>query len=154
MGAIEEKLKSMGITLPTPMEPVGSYVHAAAVGNLLFVSGQGPRKDGKIQFTGKVGRDLTIEEGYEAAKWVCVNSLAAIKWAAGDLDKVERIVKVLGFVNAPEGFTESPKVINGFSDLLIELWGQNGRHARSAIGVQALPSNISVEVEMIVQLKT
>lgn len=154
MGNIEEKLESMGLKLPTPMGSVGTYVPAVQVGNLLFLSGVGPRKDGELIYTGKVGRDVSVEDGYDAAKHCALNALANLKAVAGDLDKVERIVKVLGFVNAPEGFEQSPKVINGFSDLLVELWGDKGRHARSAIGVYALPSNISVEVEMIVQLKS
>lgn len=154
MGEIEAKLERMGLKLPIPMKAAGTYEPAIRVGNLVFVSGVGPRKDGALVYKGKVGRDLSMEEGYEAAKLCAVNSLGNIKAIVGDLDQVERIVKVLGFVNAPDGFEKSPLVINGFSDLLVELWGERGRHARSAIGVAALPSNISVEVEMVVQLKS
>ncbi|MBI3090798.1 MAG: RidA family protein [Candidatus Tectomicrobia bacterium] len=154
MGEIEAKLERMGLKLPTPMKAAGTYEPAIRVGNLVFVSGVGPRKDGALVYKGKVGRDISMEEGYAAAKLCAVNSLGNIKAIVGDLDQVERIVKVLGFVNAPEGFEKSPLVINGFSDLLVELWSERGRHARSAIGVAALPSNISVEVEMVVQLKS
>ena len=150
---VEQELAGLGLKLPDPMPPVANYIGAVRVGSLLFVSGHGPRMDGKLMYRGKVGRDLTVEQGYEAAKLVMLNCLGTIKREIGDLDKVERIVKLLGFVNAPEGFRESPKVINGASDLLVQLYGDKGRHARSAIGVAALPSEIAVEIEMIVQLK-
>lgn len=150
---VERELERMGLKLPGPSIPAGSYVPAVRVDKLLFVSGHGPRVDGEIKFKGKVGRDLTVEQGYEAAKVVMLNCLGTIKRTVGDLDQVERIVKVLGFINAPEGFQETPKVLNGASDLLIQLYGENGRHARSAIGVAALPFDIPVEVEMIVALK-
>ncbi len=150
---VEQELANLGLKLPEPMPPVANYIGAVRVGSLLFVSGHGPRADGKLMFQGKVGRDLTVEQGYEAARLVMLNCLGTIKREIGDLDKVERIVKLLGFVNAPEGFRESPKVINGASDLLVQLYGENGRHARSAIGVAALPNEIAVEIEMIVQLK-
>ena len=150
---VEQELTKLGLKLPEPMAPVANYIGAVRVGALLFVSGHGPRMDGKLMFKGKVGRDLTIEQGYEAAKVVMLNCLGTIKREIGDLDKVERIVKLLGFVNAPEGFRDSPKVINGASDLLVQVYGEKGRHARSAIGVAALPMEIAVEIEMIVQLK-
>ena len=150
---VEQELARLELKLPEPMAPVANYIGAVRVGSLLFVSGHGPRMDGKLIFQGKVGRDLTIEQGYEAARLVMLNCLGTIKREIGDLDKVERIVKLLGFVNAPAGFRESPKVINGASDLLVQLYGEKGRHARSAIGVAALPSEIAVEIEMIVQLK-
>ncbi len=150
---IEQELAKLGLRLPEPTPPVANFIPAVKVGPLLFISGHGPRLDGEIKFRGKVGRDLTVEEGYEAARLVMLNCLGTIKREIGDLDKVERIVKLLGFVNAPEGFRESPKVINGASDLLVQLYGEKGRHARSAIGVAALPSEIAVEIEMIVQLK-
>lgn len=153
MGEIEKKLQSLGITLPNVMQPVGSYVDAVRVGNLLFMGGQGPQKDGELLYKGKLGRELTVAQGYEAARLVALNALAALKEITGDLDNVARIIKVLGFVNAAETFTESPQVIDGFSDLLVELWGDDGRHARSAIGMHELPLNISVEVEMVVELK-
>ena len=150
---VEQELARLELKLPEPVAPVANYIGAVRVGSLLFVSGHGPRMDGKLIFQGKVGRDLTIEQGYEAARLVMLNCLGTIKREIGDLDKVERIVKLLGFVNAPEGFRESPKVINGASDLLVQLYGEKGRHARSAIGVAALPSEIAVEIEMVVQLK-
>ncbi len=150
---IEQELAKLGLRLPEPTPPVANFIPAVKVGSLLFISGHGPRLDGEIKFRGKVGRDLTVEEGYEAAKLVMLNCLGTIKRTVGDLDRVERIVKVLGFINAPEGFRETPKVLNGASDLLVHLYGENGRHARSAIGVAALPNEIAVEIEMIVQLK-
>ena len=150
---VEQELARLGLKLSEPVAPVANFIGAVRVGSLLFVSGHGPRMDGKLMFQGKVGRDLTVEQGYEAARLVMLNCLGTIKREIGDLDKVERIVKLLGFVNAPEGFRESPKVINGASDLLVQLYGEKGRHARSAIGVAALPSEIAVEIEMIVQLK-
>ena len=150
---VEQELEKMGLRLPGPNPPAGSYIPAVRVDKLLFLSGHGPRMDGEVKFRGKVGRDLTVEQGYEAAKLVMLNCLGTIKRAVGDLDQVERIVKVLGFINAPEGFRDTPKVLNGASDLLIHLYGENGRHARSAIGVAALPSEIAVEIEMVVQLK-
>lgn len=150
---IEQELARLGLQLPQPMAPVANYIGAVRAGSLLFVSGHGPQRDGKVMFQGKVGQELTLEQGYEAAKLVMLNCLATIQREIGDLDKLERIVKLLGFVNAPEGFRESPRVINGASDLLVQLYGDKGRHARSAIGVGALPSGIAVEIEMIVQLK-
>ncbi len=150
---VEQELAKLGLKLPEPMAPVANYIGAVRVGSLLFVSGHGPRMDGKLMFQGKVGPDVTVEDGYEAAKLVMLNCLGTIKRTVGDLDHVERIVKLLGFVNAPEGFRESPKVLNGASDLLVQLYGEKGRHARSAIGVAALPNDMTVEIEMIVQLK-
>ena len=149
---VEAKLEVMGLELPKPGTPAGSYIGAVQVGNLLFVSGHGPTRD-LNHIRGKVGREVSVEDGQLAARGTMLALLGTVQRALGDLDRVERIVKLLGFVNAPEGFTESPRVINGASDLLIELYGENGRHARSAIGVAALPNNIPVEIEMIVQVK-
>lgn len=149
---IEEKLAQMGLTLPTPAAPAGNYVGAVQVGNLLFVSGHGPRRQGESYITGKVGRDLTTEQAYEVAKIVMLNCLASVKREIGDLDRVKRIVKLLGMVNCTEDFTEHPKVINGASDLLVALYGEAGRHARSAVGMQQLPMSIPVEIEMIVEV--
>ena len=151
--AVEQTLEKMGLRLPDPPAPVANYVPAVRVGSLLFLSGHVPRLGGEIKWSGKVGQDLTVEQGYEAAKLVTLNCLATIKKAAGDLDQVERIVKVVGFVNTNPDFLETPKVLNGASDLLVQLYGENGRHARSAIGAASLPGNIAVEIEMIVQLK-
>jgi enamine deaminase RidA (YjgF/YER057c/UK114 family) len=148
---IEEALERMGLTLPEPAAGVASLVPTVQTGNLLFVSGHtGARL---YDYRGKVGRDVTVEQGYEAAKCAALGCLGSIKLALSDLDRVDRIVKVVGFVNAPDGFTDSPRVVNGASDLLIELYGDNGRHARSAIGIAALPGNAPVEVEMIVAVK-
>lgn len=149
---IEDKLSQMGLTLPEPGPPAGNYVGAVRVGNLLFVSGHGPRSQGQY-ITGKVGRDLSSEQAYEAAKVVMLNCLAAVKRELGDLDRVKRIVKLLGMVNCTEDFLEHPQVINGGSDLLVALYGDQGRHARSAVGMQQLPMNIPVEIEMIVEIQ-
>ena len=149
---IENKLSQMGLTLPDPGPPAGNYVGAVRVGELLFVSGHGPRSQGQY-ITGKVGRDLNTEQAYEAAKVVMLNCLASVKRELGDLDRVKRVVKLLGMVNCTEDFTEHPKVINGGSDLLVALYGDQGRHARSAVGMQQLPMNIPVEIEMIVEVQ-
>jgi enamine deaminase RidA (YjgF/YER057c/UK114 family) len=148
----EKKLKDLGITLPTPPQPMGNYVRAVQVGNLLFVSGHGPYNDGKIKMAGKVARELTVEEGYQAARNVGLNCLATVKAAVGDLDKVKQVVKLLGMVNCTEDFKDQPKVINGCSDLLVDVFGEIGKHARSAVGMQALPNGIPVEIEMILDV--
>ena len=148
----EKKLKDLGITLPVPPQPIANYVRAVRVGNFLFVSGHGPYNDGKTKLAGKVGRELTVEEGYQAARNVGLNCLATVKAAVGDLDKVKQVVKLLGMVNCSEDFKDQPKVINGCSDLLVEVFGESGKHARSAVGVQALPNGIPVEIEMILDI--
>ena len=148
----EKKLKDLGITLPAPPQPIANYVRAVRVGNLLFVSGHGPYNDGKTKLAGKIGRELTVEEGYQAARNVGLNCLATVKAAVGDLDKVKRVVKLLGMVNCTEDFKDQPKVINGCSDLLVEVFGEIGKHARSAVGMQALPNGIPVEIEMILDI--
>ena len=152
--AIDARLAELGIELPEAPKPVGNYVGGVQVGNLLFMSGCGPRKPDGSSITGKVGDQLTIEEGYDAARLVGMNMLAGIKSVVGDLDKVARVVKVLGMVNATPDFKAHPQVINGFSDLMVEVFGEdNGRGGRSAVGMGSLPGQISVEVEMILQLK-
>ena len=151
MGA-EARLKRLGIQLPSVPTPLANYVRSVRVGNLLFLSGHGPQKDGKQAFVGQVGRDLSVEEGAQAARLVGLNLLASTREALGSLDRVKRIVKVLGMVNAPEGFGDQPKVINGFSDLMVEVFGEAGRHARSAVGMASLPMGIAVEIEMIVEV--
>ena len=149
---IEEKLSALGLCLPEPPTSLGRYVGAVQSGQLLFVSGHGPcRFTDTTIVEGKVGRDLTTEQAYEAAKAAMLNCLASVKRELGDLDRVQRIVKLLGMVNCTEDFTEHPQVINGASDLLISLYGEAGRHARSAVGMQQLPMNIPVEIEMIVE---
>ena len=148
----EQKLNELGLTLPQPPKPVANYVPAVKTGNLLFVSGHGPYNDGKTKISGKVGRELTIEEGYQTARNVALNCLASVKDSIGDLNKVKRVVKLLGMVNCTEDFKDSPKVINGCSDLLVTIFGEAGKHARSAVGMQALPNQIPVEIEMILEI--
>ena len=148
----EAKLTELGITLPSAPKPVGNYVGGVQVGSLLFMSGCGPRKPDNASITGKVGRDLTTEQGYEAARLVGLNMLANVKAQLGSLDKVKRVVKVLGMVNADPEFKEHPKVINGFSDLMVEVFGEAGRGGRSAVGMGSLPAQIAVEVEMILEV--
>jgi enamine deaminase RidA (YjgF/YER057c/UK114 family) len=150
----EAKLIEMGIELPSKSTPVANYVSAAQTGNLVFLSGHGPYKSDRTLIKGKVGSDLTLEEGYEAARISCLNLLGSLKATIGNLDRVSRVVKLLGMVNADQGFEDHPKVINGASDLLVEVFGEKGRHARSAVGMGTLPSNIPVEIEMIVEVET
>jgi enamine deaminase RidA (YjgF/YER057c/UK114 family) len=150
----EARLKEIGLALPPPPKPGGNYVPGVRVGNLLFLSGHGPgRVDGVPSARGKVGRDLSIEDGYKVAREVGINLLGTAKALLGSLDKVKRVVKVLGMVNSAEGFGDQPKVINGFSDLMVEVFGENGRHARSAVGMAELPSGIPVEIEMILEVE-
>ncbi|MGH8057105.1 MAG: RidA family protein [Candidatus Entotheonellia bacterium] len=139
--------------LPPVPSPAANYVGAVHTGNLLFVSGHGPTRDGRFAYVGKVGKDLSVEQGYEAARVVALNCLASAKSVLGDLDRIKRVVKLLGMVNCTEDFGEQPKVINGASDLLVQLFGESGRHARSAVGMQALPFGIAVEIEMIFEVE-
>lgn len=152
MSIVEQRLESLGLTLPNVAKPVGTYVPAVRTGNLVFVSGHGPARLPDVVMKGKVGRELTVEQGYATARAVCLNLLAALKAEIGDLDRVVRVVKLLGMVNCTEDFGEQPKVINGASDLLGELFGERSRHARSAVGMQSLPFGIPVEIEMIVEV--
>ncbi|HEX3178225.1 MAG TPA: RidA family protein [Methylomirabilota bacterium] len=154
MGA-EATLKAKNITLPTPATPMGNYVGAVRVGNLLFLSGHGPiREAGKPMATGKVGKTMSTEQAAHVAREVGLNLLATVRAQLGSLDKVKRVVKVLGMVNSAEGFGEHPKVINGFSDLMVEVFGEAiGKHARSAVGMAELPSGIPVEIEMILEVE-
>ena len=152
MPRVEEKLEALGLQLPPPPGPVAAYVSTVRTGDLVFVSGHGPMRDGRFTGIGKLGRDLDIEAGYQAARLVMLNCLASVKAEIGDLDKITRIVKVLGMVNSAPGFEEQPAVINGASDLLIEILGDRGRHARSAVGMAELPFGISVEIEMVVEV--
>lgn len=149
----EAKLAELGIELSTPSAPVANYVNAVRTGNLIFLAGKGPTYPNGEHITGKVGADLTIEEGYEAAKLTAVNQLSVLKAELGNLNKVKRCVKVLGMVNAAPEFTDHPKVINGFSDLMVAVFGEKGKHARAAVGMGSLPSNIAVEIEMIVEVQ-
>ena len=147
----EENLKKLGITLPTPATPVANYVTSVRVGNLLYLSGHGP---GAGTPAGKVGKELTLEQGAEAARQTGLSLLATTRAALGSLDKVKRVVKVLGMVNSAPGFADQPRVINGFSDLMVQVFGEAiGKHARSAVGMAELPSNIPVEIEMILEVE-
>ncbi len=145
------RLKALGITLPTPAAPQANYIATVTVGHLIFVSGQVSIGAG-AKVVGKVGRDLTIEEGRAGARVCAINLLAALNAALGDLDKVARMVKLTGFVNADADFTEPHQVINGCSDLVVEVLGERGRHTRSAVGMAALPLNAAVEVEAIAEI--
>jgi len=151
----EQRLKELALELPPPPKPVAVYVPAVRVGNLLFASGHGPARPDGSMIKGKVGGDLTLEQGYAAARQVGLNMLATIRATVGSLDEVVRVVKVLGMVNCVPTFTDQPKVVNGFSDLMVQVWGErNGKAARSAVGMGSLPSNIPVEVEAIFELRT
>lgn len=152
-GTIDNKLKEMGITLPEAGKPIASYVTSVRTGNLLFTAGHIPYNDGKSRLAGKVGRDLTVEEGNMVARNVALNCLATVKASLGDLDKVKRIVKVLGMVNSTDDFKDQPKVMNGASDLLVQIFGEKGKHARSAVGVSSLPMGAPVEIEMILEVE-
>ena len=149
---IEEKLASLGITLPSPPAPAGSYVPVVISHNIAFVAGQIPTENGQVRFKGKVGKDVSIEAGQQAARLCTINALAQLKSALGSLDKVARIIKVTGFVNCDPSFTDQPRVINGASDLLVQVFGENGKHARAAVGVSSLPLDSAVEVEFIVEV--
>ena len=148
-----EKLKELGIRLPEPFATMGSYVPAVLAGDLLFVAGHPPAEHGKIKFKGKVGKDITIDEGRQAAELCMINCLAAAQATLGDLDRIERAVKVTGYVNSLADFEKQPDVINGASDLLEKIWGDKGRHARAAVGAISLPANIAVEVEVVFKVK-
>lgn len=151
---IEKRLSELGITLPPPGAPAGNYVPFVVAGDLAFMAGQVAREAGKMKYTGKVGRDLSIEDGHAAARLCAVNLLAQLKAACGgDLDRVERCVRLGGFVNSPPDFFDHPKVINGASDLIVAVLGERGQHARTAVGVAGLPLDSAVEVEAIFQLK-
>lgn len=146
----EARLKALGLNLPPVSKPVANYVKAVRAGNLVFLAGHG--ECGPEFTTGKVGRDRTIEDGYASARNVGLCLLASLKAEIGDLDKVTRIVRVVGMVNATEDFTDHPKVVNGCSDLLVEVFGDKGRHTRAAVGMASLPSNITVEITMIAEV--
>lgn len=148
----EAKLQELEITLNTPSAPVANYVNAVRTGNLIFLAGKGPRKADGENITGKLGADLTIEQGYEAARITGINQLSVLKAELGNLNKVKRIVKVKGMVNCTPDFKDQPKVVNGYSDLMVAVFGDRGKHARAAVGMGSLPSNIAIEVEMIVEV--
>jgi enamine deaminase RidA (YjgF/YER057c/UK114 family) len=151
--SIEQRLTELKLTLPSPSDPIGNYVQAKQVGNLLYLSGKGPRNpDGSVP-KGKLGAGLSIEDGYRCAREVGLMLIASMKHALGDLDRVADIVKLLGMVNAAPDFEDHPKVINGCSDLLVAVFGERGRHARSAVGMSSLPGGIPVEIEVIVAVR-
>jgi enamine deaminase RidA (YjgF/YER057c/UK114 family) len=143
----EEKIKQLGLEIPEISQPIANYVKWRQVGNLLYLSGTGPK------IYGKVGADLSTEQGYEAARATGLEIIAVLKAATGDLNRIKQFVKVLGMVNATPDFTAQPAVINGFSDLMVEVFGEKGKHARSAVGMGSLPNNMAVEIEVIVELE-
>ena len=154
---VEEKIKKLNIELPTPGEPIANYVPTVRFSEtknsmLVYVSGTGPRKENGDYLTGRLGDDMTIEEGYDAAKLTGINILASLKKEIGDLNKIKRFVKVIGMVNSTADFYQQPAVINGFSDFIVEVFGDRGKHARSAVGMVSLPSNIAVEIEVVVEV--
>ena len=149
---IKEKLDTLGIKLPTPPKPAGSYIPVVRTGNLVFVSGQIPIKDGKILYSGKVTKDLSIEDAQKGARLCAINALAQLNSEFGNLENISKIVRVSGFVNSPPEFTEQPKVINGASDLLFEIFEEKGQHTRIAVGVSSLPLNSAVEIDLIVEI--
>ncbi len=152
--SVEAKLKELGIEIPPAAAPLANYVPFAIEGKLVFISGQVPRgADGKLKFVGKVGKDLTEKDGYDAARLCALNGLAQLKAAAGSLDKVKRIVRLGGFVNCVPEFMNQPQVINGASDLVVQIFGDKGRHARTAVGVGSLPANVAAEVDIVAALE-
>ncbi len=149
---IEQRLSSLGITLPAPPASAGSYIPVVISGSLAFVAGQIPVEGGQVKFAGKVGKDLTLESAQQAARLCAINALAQLKLALGSLDRISRFVKVTGYVNSDSSFTDHPKVINGSSDLLVQIFGDRGKHARAAVGVSSLPLDSAVEVEFVAEI--
>jgi enamine deaminase RidA (YjgF/YER057c/UK114 family) len=148
----ESKLRELGLTLPAPPQPVANYVPVVRTGNLLFLSGVLPSRDGRLIMTGKLGENLTVEQGIEAARAAMLNGLSIVRSEAGSLDRVTRIVKMVGYIASAPGFIDQPQVLNGASDLLVSLFGEAGRHARVAVGAAELPRRSPVEIELIVEL--
>ncbi|WP_148865734.1 Atu1372/SO_1960 family protein [Thermosediminibacter litoriperuensis] len=151
--SLEKRMQELGIVLPEPPKPVAAYVPGVLVDKYIYTAGQIPFVNGELKYKGKVGRDISVEEAYEAARICALNCLSIVKALAGSLDNVEKIVKVVGFVNSAEGFNQQPKVVNGASELLDQIFGEAGAHARSAVGVNELPMDAPCEIEMIVKLK-
>jgi enamine deaminase RidA (YjgF/YER057c/UK114 family) len=149
---IEEKLNELGIEIPEAPKPLASYIPVTRTGNLVFTAGQIPMKNGELIYKGKVGKDISLENGINAAELCTINCLSVIKSLIGNLDNIKRIVKVTVFVNSADGFSDQPKVANGASDLLVNVFGDNGKHVRSAVGVNELPIDCAVEIEMIVEV--
>lgn len=152
--SVENRLAALGITLPLPPKPVATYVPAVQAGDLLFLSGVLPFQDGKLALEGKLGRDLTVEQGYESARIALLNALAIVRSHLGTLDLVTQVVRLVGHVASAEGFVQQPAVVNGASDLLVQLFGEAGRHARVAVGAVQLPLNAPVELELILQVSS
>ena len=150
--SFEDKLKELGIELNSPPSPVANYIPVQQTGNLIYLSGQGPRDKSGNFITGKVGKDISADEAYELAKNTAINLISVMKSYLGSLDRIEKIVKVLGMVNSTSDFKDHPKVINGCSDFFVEVFGEKGRHARSAVGMGSLPNNMAVEIEIIVEV--
>jgi enamine deaminase RidA (YjgF/YER057c/UK114 family) len=148
---IDERLKELGIEIPTPPSPAGSYIPVVITGNLAFVSGQIPMKEGKVVFQGKVPENQSVDSARDAAKICIINGLAQLKTNLGSLDKITKFVRISGFVNSNPNFAEQPKVINAASDLLVEIFGDMAKHSRIAVGVANLPLNSTVEIDMIVE---
>ena len=152
MSVVESKLVELGYTLPPPPEPIGNYLSAARSGNVMWMSGVGSRRADGSRISGKLGTDLTVEQGYEAAQWCALNLLARMKVELGDLDRVAGILKVVGMVNSSPDFEEQAKVVDGASDLFVELFGEAGRHSRSAPGMAVLPRNTAVIVDCVIEI--
>jgi len=150
---IESRLDSIGIALTLPKPPVANYVHIVQTGNLLFLAGKGPKDSSGNNIVGRLGEDMNIDEGYQAARQIGIAQLSVLKSHLGDLNKVKRIIKVLGMVRCTDDFTQQSQVVNGFSDLMVEVFGENGKHARAAVGMNSLPGGICAEIEMIVEIE-
>ena len=154
MHVFEKNIKELGITIPALPVALANYVPYRIVDSIMYVSGQAPVKDGKMQYTGKVGADISIEDGIRAAELCCINIIAALKQGTnGNWDQLDSFVKLGGFVNSRDDFTDHPKIINGASDLLVKIFGDQGKHARFAVGANSLPMNISVEIDAIIKIK-
>lgn len=152
--SVEELLKTKGLQLPEVAKPLATYVPAVRAGNLIFTSGQIPIQSGELKYRGQVGLNLSKDDAIQAARVACLNALAAVRSLAGDLDQIKQIVRVNGYVSSADGFTDQPAVVNGASDLLVELFGERGKHSRCAVGVSELPRDSSVEIDLIVELNS
>lgn len=152
MSEVEKRLQAAGLAVPEPAGAVGAYVPAVRTGNLVFISGQGPVRGGQVVYAGKVGAELTLEEGAEAARLCALNLLAALRGEIGDLDRVSRVVKIVGWVNSAPGFDRQPQVLNAASEMLITAFGERGRHARAAVGANELPLGFAVEIEGVFEV--
>ncbi|MET3616348.1 enamine deaminase RidA (YjgF/YER057c/UK114 family) [Rhizobium aquaticum] len=154
MSSIDRRIRELGLSLPTPASPVANYLSAMRTGNLLYISGQGPIIDGRVIFKGRIGDELTEQEGYEAARLTAMNLLAVARSDLGSLDRIAKIVKLNGWVRSAPGYDRQPSVINGASDLFVEVFGEKGRHARTSVSAHELPMGIAVEIEMIAEIES